>query len=254
MYNFFKLSLLTTLLLFPSLSTANPNVLDYYNTIAKQSNILNHKIFYENGKYITYAEAFYPDELYENRTIIDKRNGYIFFADEGTGAEGSSYEFVLFRDSEQLPYLGLVYNTHDTFEPTLTSRITFFTKEDQHWYRHPTLWDKISLSDFLPDNFTVKDIKFLNLELGATIYYKLPRKGLVGEAQLHFTYGLDEHICKKHSDILMISKEAINYFCKKINNNKKLMRIIKVKWDKNLAQFRVIGESNKLPEMAIDLY
>jgi len=253
MHNFFKLSLLT-FLLFPTLSMAKPNVLDYYNEISKQSDILNHQIFYKNGKYITYAEAFYPEPLYENITVVDKKNGYIFFLDEGTGAGGCSYEFVLFRDLEKIPYIGVVFNTHDTIKPTLTSKLTFYEKEIDGWYETPTLWNEISLEDFLPDDFTIENFKFLKSSLGATIYYKLPRKGLVGEAQLHFTYGLDNKICKKHSDIFEFDRGTVDYFCKEINHNKKIMRIIKIKWDKKTAQFKVIGKSNKLPKKAIDLY
>jgi len=254
MYNFFKLLLLTPLLLFPSLSRAKPNVLDYYNEISKQSEIVTHKIFHKNGKYITYAEEFYPNKLYENRTVVDKRNGYIFFADEGTGAGGSSYEIVLFRNTNRVPLIGVVHNKHDTIEPTLTSEILFFKKEKDSWYKTPTLWENIALTDFLPNDFSIKDLKFLKSKLGATVYYKLPRKGFVGEAQLHFTHGLNNKICKQHADTLGFEKKTVDFFCQKINHNKKIMRIIKIKWNKKRAQFKVIGKSNKLPKMAIDLY
>ena len=253
MYNFFKLSLLT-LLLSPTLSLAKPNVLDYYNEISKKSDILRHKIFHKNGKYITYSEDFYPEILNENKTIVDKRNGYIFFADEGTGIGGSSYEIVLFRDTNNVPLIGVVHNKHDTIEPTLTSEIIFFKKEKDSWFKPTTLLDDISLADFLPNDFSIKDLKFLKSKLGAILYYKLPREGFVAEAQLHFTHGLNNKICKEHADTLGFEKKIIDFFCKKINHNKKIMRIIKIKWVKDLAQFKVIGKSNKLPKMAIDLY
>ena len=186
MYNFLKPSLLICLFL-PTLSTANPNVLDYYNEFLPKSDMINHEIFQKNGEFITYAEEFYPENLYKNDTIVDKKNGYIFVNDAGSGAGGSSYQFVLFKNSTGSPYIGIVHHKYDTIAPSLESEIQFFHKDVDIWYPYSSLWNKLTIVDFLPNDFTVKDVKFISSQLGATVSYNLPRKGLIGNAQLNFT-------------------------------------------------------------------
>ncbi len=232
--------LLVGLLILPVLTLAREDVVKSYRDILPLSSLLNHKIFYKHGKYITYAEEFYPEKHYPNTTIVDKKNRYIFIVDEGTGAGSSTIQFILLGKNAPNPYAIVVRSGYDTIAPTLTSQIELYEQNDGKWTQRETFFDELTILDFLVDDMTIGDAKYIISKLGATIYYKLPRVGEIVEAQLHFTYGFEQSCTGSNEQEL--DARAVKFFCNNIYHNKSIYRVIREKWNDDYGRFQLLDK------------
>lgn len=225
-----------------------------YEIYEKSPKSLDHKLFTKNGKLITYAQAFYPDELYENAyTVVDKKNGYIYILDEGTGAGSSGCQFILFRKKDHTPLIAMTKTFYDSMEAAHSYDTRFWEQTSDHQWKLTSfpIWQNIAIESFLPKNFTPKDFKYLTTNLQPKIYFKLPRSGLTAEAQLQFPPELNPKTCQNGlSEYTLIRQETLDFFCQKVD--KKVDRIIKIKWNKQIDDFEIVEKSKAIPQTTLE--
>jgi len=84
---------------------------------------------------------------YEFAPLVDIKNGYIEFNDEGTGGGNNRIQVVLFRKADRSPIIGITKGGFNGFY--FDSSTSFYEKKNNSWEKSPAVFPEIKIERFL---------------------------------------------------------------------------------------------------------
>ncbi len=169
-----------------SVSGCGQDVVDYYNSLPK--------IFFSDKdlgdiKYPLYkkGDTWFSHSSADNEftPVVDIKNGYIEFNDEGTGGGNVNTKIVLFRKKDESPLIGITKGGYNGIY--FENSTTFYELKNDSWVKTDNVFPEVKIERFL-------NKKYLNLYFkrdnvitpNLTTLTKLPQQGTTINLDLNF--------------------------------------------------------------------
>ncbi len=170
-----------------SVTGCGQNVVDYYNSLPetffsdKDLGDIKYPLYKKGDIWFSHSSA---DN--EFTPVVDIKNGYIEFNDEGTGGGNVNTKIVLFRKKDDSPLIGITMGGYNGIY--FESSTAFYELKNDEWIKTNNVFPELKIKRFL--NKKYQDLYFKRDDIvtpNLTTLTELPQLGTTIKIDLNFS-------------------------------------------------------------------